>query len=194
MNTPPPPGASNPTHIYILDNDGLTLERKHIGQIANFKTAMYRDGVVMVFRSKSQWRQHDVWLGAPMALLSKPPVLLHLSNTAASPTLVNFRTCPMNLIRLLEQTPRLVFTVSSSINGHTIDPGLLIHVASKDENWAEGTLVPIGIVSSVDVANRTVTLSSTTGDWSANSGNYGIGNVKYLTAKRHLKFSGNDVV
>ena len=85
-------------------------------------------------------------------------------------------------------------TTSRMFKG-TYDGGVLTFATGRfTELWQEGTIAPVGIVGSVDAAANEITLSSTTGDWSANSGNYGIGNVKYLTAKRHLKFSGNDVV
>ena len=60
--------------------------------------------------------------------------------------------------------------------------------------WTEGILAPVGIVSSFDASANTITLSSTTGDWSANTDNYAIGDAKYLDSKKNLKVVNDEVV
>ena len=73
---------------------------------------------------------------------------------------------------------------------------LAMHFQGEFKNiWGEGTIVPSSVVDSVDVANKQMTLSYTSGDWSVGTGSFAIGPTKALEAKKNVKFSdAGDVI
>ena len=77
----------------------------------------------------------------------------------------------------------------------TYSSGLLIITIGKFADiYVEGILAPLGVVGVAQANPNTITLLSTTGDWSANTGNWGVGPVKAgSNTKKYLQHdaSGN---
>ena len=104
---------------------------------------------------------------ATLAVSTKPK-----NNPTADWTLMEFDPIVQNL-------KSKGITVGQGFGNSTYANGLLmITIGRFRDIYTEGTLAPVGVVDTTQAGNKTITLASTSGDWSANTGNWGIGPIK----------------